>query len=83
MSRCGQNGCAAGRRTRALRCGDEADGRAVRWRGALSRGDAPDVVGIYTAHGANWARRGRPVFRSLGVCTTDLSDDPASATPKW
>src|SRR5581483_9139608 len=31
--------------------------------------------GIYTAHGANWAARGRPVSRCRGVCTTDRPDD--------
>src|SRR6185312_10102374 len=32
--------------------------------------------GIYTARGANWAARGRPVSRHRGVCTTDRPDDP-------
>src|SRR5215831_4647291 len=32
--------------------------------------------GIYTAHAANWAARGRPVSPCRGVCTTDRPDDP-------
>jgi len=40
---------------------------------------------MYTAHGANWAARGRPVSRCRGVCTTDLPDDPpaGSCRSRW
>src|SRR5579859_509160 len=40
--------------------------------------------GIYTAHGANWAARGRPVSRPSGVYVTDprtiRAPDRAAAT---
>src|SRR6516225_3905821 len=36
--------------------------------------------GIYTAHHANWAARGRPVSQCLGVCPTDRPDDPPTGS---
>src|SRR6202040_1713699 len=36
--------------------------------------------GIYTARGANWAARGRPVSRRRGVCITDRPNDPSAGS---
>src|SRR5207248_5914174 len=36
--------------------------------------------GIYTARGANWAARGRPVSRRRGVCITDRPNDPGAGS---
>jgi len=36
--------------------------------------------GTYTARGANWAARGRPVSRRRGVCITDRPDDPSAGS---
>ena len=48
------------------------------------RAPAPHHVslppGVYTARGANWAARGRPVSRRRGVCITDRPDDPSAGS---